>query len=318
MRILIARTDSIGDVMLTLPMAYYLKKLFPSSCVFFLGKSYTKDIIERCLWVDEFLNADNAYLLEDQVRWLQQLKLDLVIFALPEPRWMKAAHCAGVPKRIATGHRFSSWRWANQRPMFGRKNSPLHEAQLNLKLLTGLGFHSIPSIVELNTLPLLRFNTTHSKKRIIIHPFSQGSALNWTLDQYDELVGLLHHQEYEMVISGTKKDQEVLSMYQGSHLQHIESVCGKFSLSELIDFIAESTALIACSTGPLHLAAQAGIHAVGLYVNRIPIHPGRWQPLGRKVHILAEEDSGQEKITTSPASVATFLRSIMEHPTTKR
>jgi heptosyltransferase-3 len=88
MRILIARTDSIGDVMLTLPMAYYLKKLFPSSCVFFLGKSYTKDIIERCLWVDEFLNADNAYLLEDQVRWLQQLKLDLVIFALPEPRWM--------------------------------------------------------------------------------------------------------------------------------------------------------------------------------------------------------------------------------------
>ena len=44
-RIMIVRTDSIGDVMLTLPMAFYIKQTFPNAELFFLGKSYTKDII---------------------------------------------------------------------------------------------------------------------------------------------------------------------------------------------------------------------------------------------------------------------------------
>jgi heptosyltransferase-3 len=317
MRILIVRTDSIGDVMLTLPMAYYIKQCYPASTVLFLGKSYTKDIIERCLWVDEFVNADNAFLLEDQVRWLKQLKIDLVIFALPDSRWMKAAYGAGIPKRIGTGHRLSSWRWANVRPMFSRKKSTLHEAQLNLKLLSSIGFQVMPTLADLNEIPLLRFNTTQKKKRIIVHPFSQGSALNWTLDQYDELVGELKVLNYEIVISGTAKDQLSLSEYPGKYLHEVESVCGKFTLDQFMDYIAESTILLACSTGPLHIAASAGIHAVGLYVDRIPIHPGRWSPIGQVVHILKEEDVGQTRIDINPVSVATFLKSIMELPTTR-
>jgi ADP-heptose:LPS heptosyltransferase len=317
-RIMIARTDSIGDVMLTLPMAYYLKQLYPNAAIYFLGKSYTQAIIERCQWVDEFVNADRAANPAEQVLLIQALKLDIIIFALPDSRWMRAAFLARVPKRIATGHRISSWRWASHRPMFGRKNSNLHESQLNLKLINGLGMKRIPAMDEICSVQLFPNTTRNKKRRLIIHPFSQGSALNWTLQQYDELVGQLVSEGWEIVISGTQQDQLTLSQYGGENLKKATSVCGQFSLSAFIDYIAESTMLLACSTGPLHIAASCGIHAVGLYVNRRPIHPGRWSPIGPHVHVLQEEDVGQSQITMSPASVAIFLKSIMEPPTTMR
>lgn len=317
MRILICRTDSIGDVMLTLPMAYYIKQMMPNAHVMFLGKSYTQAIIERCLWVDDFLNSDNAYTLEDAVQLIETTKPDTMLFALPDKKWMKAAYKAKVPKRVATGHRLASWRWANVRPMFGRKNSDLHEAQLNLKLLDCLGFNENPTLEELNKLELLYFNSTRKVRRLIIHPFSQGSALNWTLSDYDELVGMLSDTDWEIVISGTQKDQSELTNFSGKNLLRIDSVCGLFTLSDFIDYVAESSVLLACSTGPLHLAATSGIHAVGLYVDRRPIHPERWAPLGKHVHVIKESDSKQEQVMISPSLVATFLKSIMEPLATK-
>ena len=58
MRILISRTDGIGDVVLTLPMAGIIKRYFNSSTVLFLGKSYTEPIISLSKDVDVFLNWD--------------------------------------------------------------------------------------------------------------------------------------------------------------------------------------------------------------------------------------------------------------------
>jgi heptosyltransferase III len=317
-RIMIVRTDSIGDVMLTLPLAFYIKQIFPKAELFFLGKSYTKDIIGRCLWVDRFINADDFQTLSEAKEMMATLHLDVVVFALPDKFWMKISHLASIPMRIATGHRLASWRWATHRPMFGRKNSDLHEAQLNLKLLSPLGFKDIPALKELNQLKLLSFDAPEKKKRLIIHPFSQGSALNWSMEQYDELVGLLNNEDWEIVVSGTAKDAQRLSGFNGVHLNSIPSVCGQFDLGEFIDLIADSEMLLACSTGPLHIAAAAGIKSVGLYVDRRPIHPGRWSPIGRQVFIIKEEDQGQTEILTKPSEVATFLKTTMALPTTKQ
>jgi heptosyltransferase-3 len=318
-RILISRTDSIGDVMLTLPMCFYIKSTFPEATVLFLGKSYTKDIIEKCPYVDQFINSDDFQTASkaEIVAFIAGLKVDTVVFALPDKRWMELFYAAKVPKRIATGHRLQSWKWATDRPMFGRKNSDLHEAQLNIKLLRPLGVQVQPTLQELGNISLFQKSTTVPQNRLIIHPFSQGSALNWSLQQYDELVGLLMDEGFEIVISGTAKDAEQLASWTGENLKKVTSICGQFSLASFIEYIGQSKALLACSTGPLHLAAAQGIHAVGLYVDRRPIHPGRWRPIGPHVHVVKENDVDQKKILTTPTLVATFLKSIMERPATK-
>jgi heptosyltransferase III len=56
--IIISRTDSIGDVVLTLPMCGILKEKFPSAKIIFLGKGYTEAIVNACQFVDEFMNWD--------------------------------------------------------------------------------------------------------------------------------------------------------------------------------------------------------------------------------------------------------------------
>jgi ADP-heptose:LPS heptosyltransferase len=65
-RIIISRTDSIGDVILTLPLCVWLKKQFPQSELVFLGRSYTKDIIACFDVVDTFLNFDDLQMPADE------------------------------------------------------------------------------------------------------------------------------------------------------------------------------------------------------------------------------------------------------------
>ena len=55
--IIISRTDSIGDVVLTLPVAGILKRNFPNLQIAFMGRSYTKPVIEACKYVDTFIDA---------------------------------------------------------------------------------------------------------------------------------------------------------------------------------------------------------------------------------------------------------------------
>jgi len=57
-KIIISRTDSIGDVILTLPVAGVLKKHFPDSLIYFIGRQYTRPVIEACEHVDEFIDGD--------------------------------------------------------------------------------------------------------------------------------------------------------------------------------------------------------------------------------------------------------------------
>ena len=53
-RIIISRTDSIGDVMLTLPLCAWIKEKFPSAHLIFLGNSYTHPVINCFQPIDQF------------------------------------------------------------------------------------------------------------------------------------------------------------------------------------------------------------------------------------------------------------------------
>ena len=50
--------------------------------------------------------------------------------------------------------------------------------------------------------------------------------------------------------------------------------------------IFEADALVAASTGPLHIAAALGKRAIGIYPPIKPMHPGRWAPVGENADYL--------------------------------
>ena len=300
-RIIISRTDSIGDVVLTLPMAGMLKKHFPDSFIIFLGKSYTRPVIELSTHVDLFVNWDEIreLPLPLQVKALQAFNADAILHVFPDPQVMRLSKRAGIPLRISTTHRRQSWFWSNRLVFFSRRNSGLHEAQLNMKLLGPLGIKEVPGISEIPSLygfrdlpPVTLPGSVEGKKKVILHPRSKGSAREWGLDNFSELISLLPPERYSIYITGTAAEGETMKDFLESRSDRVIDLTGKMSLAELILAINSSDALVAASTGPLHIAAALGIQAVGLYAPLRPIFPERWSPIGKRASYLVVPRQG--------------------------
>lgn len=291
MKIILSRTDNLGDVMLTLPLAGFLKEQNPENKIYFIGKQYTQALIENCQHIDGFL--DRAEILQKNT--LATLQADAIIFVYPDKEVAQAAKKAKIPLRIGTSHRWWHWWYCNKKVSFSRKNSPLHEAQLNFKLLEGLGIRFEPSlglIQDWYGLQTPALAQTHrqllekEKLNIILHPKSKGSAREWHLDNYFALAR--SNPEINFFITGTKEDGELIFAQKPEifNLENVSNLCGQLTLAQLIAFIAHCDGLVACSTGPLHIAAALGIQVLGIYPPIRPMHPGRWQPIGKKATTL--------------------------------
>ncbi|MBK6835655.1 MAG: hypothetical protein IPG89_15815 [Bacteroidetes bacterium] len=152
-KILISRTDSIGDVILTLPMAGILKKKFPHVSIVFLGKNYTKSIIETSEHIDEFLSIDDLNKLnpKEQIQFIRNKNISHCIHVFPKTEIAQLIKKAGVQFRIGTTNRAYHWLKCNKLIKLSRKNSNLHEAQLNCKLLSAVGINEEFSLAELAT-----------------------------------------------------------------------------------------------------------------------------------------------------------------------
>ncbi len=290
--ILICRTDSIGDVVLTLPLAVALKKHFPQARITFLGQSYTRPVIACCESVDEVLEWDAIYPLppEAQQKQIEALGIDTVIHVFPDKNVVRLCYKAGIPMRIATGRRSFTWFYCNKKVFFSRKKSELHEAQLNFKLLAPLGIREIPDVNNSGDLYRWRIPDTYpepairpvpGKFNLILHPRSKGSAREWGLENFGELIRLLPADKFEIFISGTAAEGAQIAPLLQNLPAHVHDCTGRFSLPEFIRFISRCQGLVAASTGPLHIAAACGIHALGIFSPMRPIHPGRWKPLGK-------------------------------------
>ncbi|MGA3014727.1 MAG: glycosyltransferase family 9 protein [Bacteroidales bacterium] len=296
-RIIISRTDNLGDVILTLPMAGILKQHYPGLKIIFLGKKYTKPIIDACVHIDEFLDWEELdKKLESGLRTetTNELKADAIIHVFPVKKIQKLAKIAGIPVRIGTSHRSYSWLYCNKLIHYSRKNSNLHEAQLNLKLLKPLGITreytltEIPGFYGLTRIPSLSniFPPHPERFNLILHPKSKGSAREWGTDNYSSLIGLLPEDKFNIFVTGTKEEGEMMKDFLVKHQNRIHDLTGKLSLEEFLSFINSCDGLIAASTGPLHIAAALGKKAIGIYAPMRPIFPARWAPLGANASYL--------------------------------
>lgn len=295
--ICISRTDSIGDVMLTLPLTGFLKQIFPGVKIIFLGNTYTKPVLESCIYVDEILEWKKIEILSknEQIELFNDKNIDIFIHVFPTKEIAKLIKQTNIKLRIGTSHRSYNLFTCNRLVNFSRKKAKLHEAQLNFKLLKPLGFIDIPSLSELPLLsgfaPSKQENIIHFKqvKNIVLHTLSQGSAVEWPMDKFYDLSEKLAKKGYHVYFTGTEKEGEIIKKGLPKH-KNIFDVTGKMTLSQLNSFIVNCDVLIAASTGPIHIASLAGISVIGLYSERRPIHPGRWQPIGKKVHIITGDE----------------------------
>ena len=286
--IIISRTDSIGDVVLTLPVAKVLKDKFPGITIAFLGKQYTRPVIEACEYVDLFID-ENEFLNNEVL--IKGKKPSAILHVFPVSAIANRAMKLKIPLRIGTTNRLYHIYTCNKLVKLSRKNSDLHEAQLNLQLLRPLGIDKIFSLNEIAGMmglanivelkPEFSALLSPSKFNLILHPKSQGSAREWGLDNFSELIRLLDKERFNIFISGTQKECSLLQSLLEKQEKNVTDISGKMDLDQFISFIEKCDGLVANSTGPLHIAAALGKYAFGIYAPMRPIHPGRWAPVGK-------------------------------------
>jgi len=306
MRIIISRTDGIGDVILTLPLLGLIKELIPAAELIFLNRSYTTPILKNCTHVSQIVHWDELEKLNirEQAETLSALQADAIIHVFPRPEIARAAKLAGIKKRIGTTGRFYHITTCNSLVRFSRKRSGLHEAQLNLKLLKPLGiktFIPLREIWKYYGLSAPAIDSGHEallktgKKNLLLHPMSKGSAVEWGASNYSRLIELLPENDFHIFITGTEAEGQLFRAQLPLKKNNVTDISGKMNLTELLAFISRADALIACSTGPLHIAAAMNTCALGLYSDIRPIHPGRWAPLGQFAQYLVYRNRGLGK-----------------------
>lgn len=286
-RIIVSRTDSIGDVVLTLPLCVWIKNHFPEAVLVYLCKAYTKSVVECFVPVDEILLLEDLEQM-DKMERKQALFSDIMVHVFPNTKIAQWAKEANIKHRIGTSHRWAHWIYCNDRVDFTRKNASQHEAQLNFYLLKPLGLTLIPSLLEIRDMSKNFRSTSPSPINgdyIVLHPFSKGSAVEYPLHNYVELAERLIEKGFTVVVSGTAAEAEKIGV-SFDHLTGVVNAVAKYSLQELMGIIHHAKGFVACSTGPLHLSGIMNVKTIGLFSPKKPIDPGRWAPLGAQTQCL--------------------------------
>jgi len=302
-RILLSRTDSIGDVVLSIPMAGWLKQHIPGVEIHFLAKGYTAPILQTSAHVDEVILIDelSEKSPDQRIAFLKSQGYDAVVHVFPNSdvsQWMSEAK---IPSRIGTMKRIHHLHTCNVRPWIGRKKSDLHESQLNLKLLSYFGYEKPLSLEEIGGLYGLDKVTPiqqeisaflkENKFNLILHPRSLGSAREWGISKFADLIKILPSDQFNIILTGTEKEgvtfrDELISL----NGVDVQDSTGRLDLHQLNTLIANADGLVAASTGPLHIAAAMGKHALGLFIAKRPMHPGRWAPVGPKAETIVHDE----------------------------
>ncbi len=298
--LLISRTDAIGDVMLTLPMLGYLKQLYPHLHITFLGNSYTKPVLDCCTAIDAVLVYAELEKLpkQTQLKIMKDLHADAIIHVFPNKAIANLAKQAKIPYRVGTSHRLFHFTTCNRLVNLSRKNSDYHEAELNVLLLKGLGLSQLPSLNALGKCYEFKVKANDSvvsnyisktKTNIILHTKSKGSAREWGLDNFANLIKQLDKAKYNVILTGTEDEGKLIRPFLTLPFLEVIDTTGQLSLSELIQLINNIDILVAASTGPLHIAAALGKKAIGLYAPMRPLFPKRWAPIGKQAMALVIE-----------------------------
>lgn len=297
MHIILSRTDNIGDVILTLPMAALLKQQWPASKITLLGKSYTESIANCCPSIDTFLNWDEIKRSPKN----QLPKADVIIHVFPNKKIAKLAKASKIKQRIGTSRRWYHWLYCTDNVSFSRAQSDLHEAQLNIKLLKPLKINLQPSLNELAQLTTLQNTSTPNDKiqsflsrdkfNLLIHPLSNKSAREWPMQHFIDLCNTLPTEQFNIIVTGSKDEFKLLKNTLFPFCKNIRDTSGKLTLAELIALIQSADGIVVGSTGPLHIAASSGIKTLGLFPPKKNINPKRWGPIGKQATYIIDKDN---------------------------
>jgi heptosyltransferase-2 len=299
--LLILRTDRIGDVVLTTPMARAIKRTYPSWRVTFLVDEELQPLVRCCPEIDDVVSISRergggrgSGSLLSLVREIRGKRFDIAVLVSPTFRNALVTVLAGIPVRIGTRYRFWSL-FFNRRVPLHRLPSEKHELEYNFDLLEPIGvvqegeepFLMVPddSVAKIKTILNEKGESTERGELVAVHPGSGGSSASWPPDKYSSLIDLLEEiHGLRVIVTGSREESSLIDDISGSITSKPLRLDGCLTLVELASLYRECRIVVSNSTGPLHVSMAVGTPVVGLYCRLETCRPTRWGPYGKTPH----------------------------------
>lgn len=282
---LFIRLDRMGDLILTLPCDQRVKNKYE---VHWFVPSGMDFVVENSVPARPFKSFSKDFTFSrfsDFLREVRKMRPEVSI-SFHVPWWVNLAlFMCRVPVRGGVLSQWHSYLFLNKGLRQKRSQCEHHEMEYNF-LLTEHSF-DLPKQEDLWT--PLRLKEPESVEMafdlaqdyFVVHPGMGGSALNWPVRKYAELIDQLS-QKATVVVTGTKTDEAWLRPLKMSLKENHKVVWLDSQLSgfQLLRLLKHSNATVAPSTGVLHLSASLGATSLGIY-SPIKVHQDkRWGPKG--------------------------------------
>lgn len=322
-RILVVRTDRLGDVILTLPMFPLLRKCFPDAHLAVLLRRYTGEILDGNPYINEVIWYDRESELipfKEMCATLRERRFDAAVVVYPRLRLAWLMFRSGIPVRVGTGYRYYSFLF-NRKVYEHRKDARRHELEYNLSLLQQIGcdvpedfvpefYVEIPSSADAALNDILGALRLTTQELAIVHPGSGGSAREWPMRHFGVLAARLAAEGLAVIVTGTAEEaQKVRAVVDASGGVAI-AMAGRLSLKQFAALIRRAKIFIANSTGPLHLAVAIGTPVVGLYPQHTAMSATRWGPYTGKKAILVPDRPSDCRVCVDNATECECMASI--------
>jgi len=325
-KIIVSRTDNLGDVILTLPLITQIKKNFPNTHLVFLVKKYVYDLIKDYPGINEFAFIDDLNDSSKLRKYFKQGNFDLMFNVYPRFEIAFAAFLAGVKTRVGTAYRWYSF-FFNKRNKEHRKTAEKHEAVYNLNLLKTVIDSAEDFPIEFNfqineeeiyslNEKLAKDSLNLNSDFIIIHIPSKGSAAKLPKEKFIEYINAFNSEfkNVKVIFTGVDEERtEIESVINEiKNKKNLINLCGKLTLSELKILIYKSKLFISNSTGPIHIAGALNKNIIGFYPHLLPASKKRWQPLSKRTIILepeTEDDMSSIKVESILNVTGNLLKS---------
>ena len=298
--LLLARTDRIGDVVLSTAVLDPLREAFPDTPVHLavgtaLADLLSTDPVASPLAVDTAPQAHRRFRPRRFLRLRRQIRplgCRTAVFLQPDLDLQAAAAAASIPRRI--GYRGPRrGRFLTDRVPSRREVGTLHEARAAFDPLAPLGIQPPPSPQPRVHLP---GGESHGPPALvsaapfaILHATAHGDKPTWPAESFVELAAHLHAARGWRILLVGDRPHEALAGQLATYLPPAawEDRGGRDALGATARLLAAATVVISRDSGPAHLAAALGTPLVCLMGQCDGVHsPVRWQPLGAHTRTL--------------------------------
>lgn len=316
-RILVTRTDRIGDLVVSTPIFRALREKFHhahiAACVF----------LEHRELVIENPNLDEVILYDKHGReknWLGQFKFareisnknfDIVIHLHATNRMHVMSWLAEIPTRIGYDRR-APWALTRVHP-YDKKEGHRHEGEYLFDLLKDFEIKQ-PAVLHPKILVsakarlslqnlLEHLRVSDNKKLAVVHPSASDVTKMWPAEKFAELIKSMESRRglslapketvtdpsgsfFWIAIGDAKASEQTQKIAQGAGVP-IVNLCGKLSLGMLAALFEKAELIISNDSGPAHIAAAVGAPTVSIFGRWQPgLNAERWSPLGTKTAIV--------------------------------